>query len=345
MNRDNQTAIGIAVDASRAQRLPIRSTGQQAADFAPRHSLQSASWDQEIRTIVVLLDGSAQAEHALPPALAIARRTGASLRLVRAYSHLDDIDPWRFSQAAASVKLSRLEKQHYLARIAGKIARIEGLQPETVLIDSPNTVDALVSGVAGSDLVVIGSRRRRLASRMWWSNTVDQLRRRLSVPLLLTSAYSSAVDLKSDPKSRRILVPLDGSVLGQGVLSSAAQLARSYDGALTLLNVQNEQWSLGLFDHTSPGSYLMSAAQRLKEAGVDAEAEILTTSRSPGQAIAAYAASHDVDLIAIATRGDGGWSRLMRGSVADYLLRNTKLPILLQNIPQAVKHPELTRVS
>ncbi|QDU26745.1 Universal stress protein family protein [Anatilimnocola aggregata] len=345
MNVENNTAVGIAVNAFRSTWLPVPGRYQRGTDPAPSQTLQRRPWEKDIRTIVVLLDGSAHAEHALPHALAIARKSGASLRLVRVYSHLDDIDPWQLSQASASLNSSKYEKKDYLARIARKIDRIDGLQPETVLIDSFNTVDALVNGAAGSDLVVIGSRRRRFASRLWWNNTVDQLRRRLSIPLLLTSGYLAPVDLTANPRSSRILLPLNGSLLGQGVLDSAAQLSRYSGGSLTLLNVQNEQWSLGLFDHTNPRSYLLSVSQQLHEQGIAAEAQIFTTSRDPGQAIATYAVSHDVDLIAIATRGDGGLSRLVRGSVADYLLRHTKIPVLLQNIPDAAKRPELTRVS
>jgi nucleotide-binding universal stress UspA family protein len=37
-----------------------------------------------------------------------------------------------------------------------------------------------------------------------------------------------------------------------------------------------------------------------------------------------------VDLIALATRADSGLSRLMRGSIADALIRQTKIPILVR---------------
>lgn len=347
MKRAKQTAIGTAVQAaSRSQLLSdLRANGRYVNEVAPGEGRAGASFGKEIRTIVVLLDGSREAEHALPQALAIARSTGASLRLVRAYSHLDDIDPWQFSQAAAGVKPSRIEKQHYLARIARRIARINGLHPETVLIDSPHTLDALVGGAVGADLVVIGSRRRRLASRLWWLSTVDQLRRRLSVPLLLTHGAAAPVDWTVTPLARNVLVPLDGSVLGQSVLNCASQLARASGGSLTLLNVQDELMTLGYFEHTSPRSYLLSTGLRLQQAGVFHQAQILTTSRGVGQAIASYADSQNVDLIAIATHGDDGLSRLMRGSVADYLLRNTKLPILLQNVPLLVKRPEIITIS
>lgn len=346
MKLTKQTVIGTAVQASQTELLPgLRTSGWQGCELAPRTGRVGATSGQELRTIVVPLDGSLQAEHALPHALAIARNTGASLRLVRVYSHWDDIDPWQVPRIGDGIKFSGQEKQNYLTNIARRIARVAGIHPETVLIDSRNTLDALVSGAAGGDLVVIGSRRQRFAARLWWQNRVDQLRRRLSVPMLLTSGYAAPVDLTANPVPRNILAPLDGSVLAQSALDSASQLAQMNGGSLTLLNVQNEQSSLGFFEHTTPRGYLLATGQRLEQAGIAHEAQILSTSRSVGQAIASYADSHDVDLIAVATRGDAGLSRLLRGSVADYLLRQTRVPILLQNVPLAVRRPEVVSVS
>jgi nucleotide-binding universal stress UspA family protein len=334
MQRNQQTATGITIPASLSERPPLLEYGLQTTEPAS---------NEMMRTIAVLLDGSPAAELALPFALAIARQSGASLRLVRAYSRLDDIDPWQFSQAAARIKPSKLKKQGYLAEFARTIIQTEDLETETVLIDSPDTVDALLCGVAGANLVVIGSRRRRWLSRLWWLNTVDQLRRRMAVPLLLTGDSMPANETAKP--FTNIVVPLDGSVLARAALGPAAQLASLSGGSLSLLNVQDRDWSLGSFEHTDPRSYLLSVSHQLQHAGVRAKAEILPTIRDTGPAIASYAKARDADLIAIATRGDYCLSRLMRGSTADYLLRNTKLPILLQNVPVAEKRPELTSVS
>jgi nucleotide-binding universal stress UspA family protein len=343
MQRRHQQATETAIPAGLAARAQLLEKALQTTNRSPRKTL---------RTIAVLLDGSAPAEHALSYAIAIGRQsaysqqqTGASLRLVRVYSHLDDIDPWAFSHAAAGIKPSKREKQRYLAQIARKINRTEGLNTDTVLIDSPNSVDALVSGAAGADLVVIGSRRRRWLSRLWWFNTVDQLRRRISAPMLLTTGHSSPLNLTANPLFKHIVVPLDGSVLAQRAIGPAAMLARLSGSSLTLLNVQDTHWSLGSFEHTDPSGYLLSMKQRQQQTGVQVEAQVLTTSSDPRQAIASYADSREASLIAIATRGDFGLSRLMRGSMADYLLRNTKLPILLQNVPEPEQRPAITTVS
>src|SRR5690349_1554742 len=65
-----------------------------------------------IRTIAVPLDGTLVAEHALPHALAIARRSGAGLRLIHAYSGLESID------MGLGLNRSDREKQNYLSEVA-----------------------------------------------------------------------------------------------------------------------------------------------------------------------------------------------------------------------------------
>jgi nucleotide-binding universal stress UspA family protein len=48
-----------------------------------------------------------------------------------------------------------------------------------------------------------------------------------------------------------------------------------------------------------------------------------------GEAIVDYAEGHEIDLIAIATHGRSGLGRLVFGSVADFVLREAGLPILV----------------
>ena len=69
------------------------------------------------RTVLVPLDGSAFAEHALPLALSIAGRAGATLRLVRV--HVPAATLYRSSELAAYLDLDtrvREEERAYLMR-------------------------------------------------------------------------------------------------------------------------------------------------------------------------------------------------------------------------------------
>lgn len=49
----------------------------------------------------------------------------------------------------------------------------------------------------------------------------------------------------------------------------------------------------------------------------------------PGEAIVDAAASEDVDLIVIGSRGRGGVGRAVIGSVSDHVVRNAGCPVLV----------------
>ncbi|WP_373653183.1 universal stress protein [Schlesneria sp. DSM 10557] len=343
MKRDDQFSSRIAASTSLSDRLHLWPTDGGKSDARLWQAEPERRSSETIQTVVVPLDGSTPAEHALPPALAIVRRTGASLRLIHAYTEpFAALEPWQHSSA---YERTQVEHQDYLERIARQITRREDVDVEIVLVDSPDTIDALMTGVPDSSLVVIGSRRRRFASRLWWQNRVDQLRQRLSVPLLVTKGDSVPVELTAGPEAKRILLPLDGSVADRTVLDCARFAAQTHGGTITLLNVQNEEWTAGLFPHSSPREYLSWTIERLKQNGIHAEAYVLTSAEDPRLAIQHYAESHNTDLIAIPTHADRGLSRMMRSSVADSLLRHSKIPILLQSIPGRAKRPELTKVT
>jgi nucleotide-binding universal stress UspA family protein len=315
-------------------------------------NLASLDWNRgaierprKFRTITVPLDGTRYAEHALPYALALARRSGASLRLIQAYSRLDAIDPWQMNGIPWELQEAKQNRLDYLHNVARRIARIDIVPVETVLLDGENIVDSLVRGASGADLMVLASRRRSLASRLWWNSTFDRLRRKLPIPVHLTQGYSSPVDLTADPMPRHILVPLDGSILARSILQHATDLTGLEGATLTLLNVQNGDWSRGFFEHTNPRDYLLSAVDSLKFVAPSVEAYIITTQRSPAQAIAEFAEQNDVDLIALATRGDHGLSRLMRGSITDTLARRTRLPIVVRNFGELAESSEQTAVA
>lgn len=296
------------------------------------------------RSIVVPLDGSEHAEHALPYALAVARRSGAVVRIFHVHTRLDHFEPWQMHSSIESNELRKRTKQDYLREVADRIARLYAVNLETTLIESGDTEDSLVKATAGADLVVMTSRRRGLLRRLWSYSVADALRPRLRVPVLFVRGYPTAVDLNRDPIARHILIPLDGSTLAERILRPATALGRLEKAKLTLVNVQNREWSSGSFEHTNPPGYLTGIASDVKKSVPAVIAQIVTTDRTLTTALISFAEERKIDLIAIATRSDGGMTRLMRGSVSDQLLRRTDLPILLLGIDIERKRAEVTTV-
>ena len=142
-------------------------------------------------------------------------------------------------------------------------------------------------------------------------------------------------------KPERILVPLDGSLLAEGAIQTAAGLARESGAALVLLRAAEA--------HTLPGAdptdaqvavvreaeeYLTAVAARLGEEGVKG-VETSVWYGPPATAIIEATRLQKVDLIVMTTHGRSGLGRLILGSVAESVLRGTTTPILLLRAPGA----------
>jgi nucleotide-binding universal stress UspA family protein len=147
---------------------------------------------------------------------------------------------------------------------------------------------------------------------------------------------------------KKILVCLDGSELAEQILPYAIEQARHFESRVVLCRVVAEPaiTSIGIpgfpavsIETTSMAkqvtknelesvSYLKTLADRLKnEQGLSVECVALFG--PSGEAIVKYAAENQIDLIAIATHGRSGLGRVLIGSVADYVIRKSRIPILL----------------
>lgn len=74
-------------------------------------------------------------------------------------------------------------------------------------------------------------------------------------------------------------------------------------------------------------AYLEGEAQRLRLKGLDVECVVLQG--KPTREIVDYAQNNDISLIAIATHGLTGLREIALGSTAEYVLKNSGLPILM----------------
>lgn len=142
-------------------------------------------------------------------------------------------------------------------------------------------------------------------------------------------------------KLNTILVPLDGSVLAEGALPKAVEVAEVSGAQLLLLRAAEA--------HSFPGvdpveaqikvvseaeEYLARAVDRLAASGVkDVKASVWYGPAA--YAIVEAARARKVDLIVMTTHGRSGLGRFILGSVAESVLRGTTTPILLIRAPEA----------
>ncbi len=146
---------------------------------------------------------------------------------------------------------------------------------------------------------------------------------------------------------KKMLVPIDGSLRSEVVVRHAAETAKALGCSVRLLtvvdltkkngqkngsnvnNASNEAASLAWVETEieQAEGYLRPVAERLNEQGLNPEMEVRFG--NPGEEILKAASEYGSDIIAMATRSRRGVARLVFGSVADQVLRESHIPLLL----------------
>ena len=142
---------------------------------------------------------------------------------------------------------------------------------------------------------------------------------------------------------KHLLVTLDGTPQGETVVPYAADLARAMRADLTLLRIVesasadwSERGAIGKAsaDETIRSLFLEQAQSYLDRvaaqlAGTGAAVHTTVRQGQPARQIVAAAKDLGADAIAMSTHSRRGIGRLMFGSVAEQVLHETNLPVLL----------------
>lgn len=301
------------------------------------------------RSILVPLDGSSFGERALPLAARIARRSGAELRLVHVHDQEVEpehpsLTPYRFEGLDARVLDRRTEAEEgaYLEEVSRRLTESAPVALATVVVEG-GLIAALERYVreSGGDLLVMSTHGRGALGRMWLGSVADTLVRRAGKPVLLIHAHEggAAEDLALEPTVERIMVTLDGSPLAEQVLPYACELASVLLAQIELVTVVTPAMVAGhaFGGNGSAGAgavmdaaqeYLRNVAGRLCQKGQSVQIQAAAAS-DPAAAVLEMADQRGAGLLALATHGRGGISRLVAGSVAEKVVHGTHVPVLL----------------
>jgi nucleotide-binding universal stress UspA family protein len=302
------------------------------------------------KKLLVPLDRSPLAEQALGAAATIARASAAKIALLMVhqpvpYAGFKDA-PWKAAQAKG--------EQEYLASIAAELERGASISTthELLIGDVVETICEHAKDI-GADLIVMTSHGRTGFSRVWHGSVADGVLRQSALPVLMLPLAETDADRHAKPLLR-ILVPLDGSAMSETILPVALDLARCSRARLSLLSVI-QPVPLAVPEMTGPFIYsgamhdqpatnqlvgeahkqLAERLQALADEGFqDVDTKVVVAAQV-AQTIIDFAAEHNVDAIAMSTHGRGA-SRLLVGSIADKVIRASRLPLLIRR-PAGVK--------
>ncbi len=298
------------------------------------------------RSILVPLDGSPAAEHALPWALSIAQQEGTSLHLTRV--HLPPTPIMVGSELASDVALDaaiRENERAYLDELADRIRKTSTIPIHATLLEGA-IADAIEDHGKSikADLLVMTTHGRGAFARFWLGSVADKVIRHSTIPtLLIRPNEEQAADLSNRPFLSRIVVPLDGSELAEQILEPAMKLGKAMGadyGLVLVLEAVEDIETLARMKIQVPGAwfpeateakaevYLEKVAHRLRGHSLKVSTKVIrhgTAARS----ILDFAGAHGNAAIALATHGRSGIRRMFLGSVADKIVRGATLPVLV----------------
>lgn len=313
------------------------------------------------KRILVPLDGSKQAEHALPVAAHLARVGEGSLLLLHVVSTSSDYGMYATGMGAAVFLQEALDKEltraaAYLAGVAHSLG-VEGIETRIAVYAgraAPYILD--VAREQEIDLIVVCSHGHTGFKRWTPGSVAQNVLRRSALPVLLVREQN--LSLKEQmTHGVRALVALDGSPFAEAALLPAADLVAACSapekGALHLVQlvdvptVEEEFGEMSNADFTfrqtaleTAGNYLQSVrAKLLREHSLSANMQItwsveectdvagaLIQIAESGKGLGTRRTS---DLIALTTHGRSGLQRWIAGSVTERVLHGSTLPLLI----------------
>lgn len=297
-----------------------------------------------IRRIIVPLDGTAFGEYAIPYAVAIARRAKAAIELVHVRlprTLVVTLPPAADSGIVPVDDIAPLfDDAEWLEERARALRATTGLRVVARTVCG-HPGEALCEEIAAlaTDLVVMSTHARGGLLRMRLGSVGDMLVRHAAAPVLLVQPPEQTAAPPAEPQFRRVLIPLDGSPFAEQVLAPAGELMHLTGARPWLLHVVAPlpgpaRRHTRIDDRTvheqqrNAEEYLAGIARAL---GHDDRPITCTTviGRQPACVIRDAAAQPDVDIVALATHGRGGITRLLVGSTGDVVLRSVTKPVLL----------------
>jgi len=263
-----------------------------------------------LKKILLTLDGSENAEKALPWVKQLAAREIAEVFLLRAV-------PDGPKGPEASAKEGRRVRE-YLQRFEREL-NYAGL-PCKVLVKKYAPVRAILDAALAEnvDLILMATRGGSPVERWAVGGVTEQVLRLSPIPVLVVCSRTL---LPRQGHVRRVIVPVDGSKLAEAAVPWSGALARLLKAKLVFLHVA----ARGAAAPAALRKRMLSACEVLAKEGV--KASFHEQKGDPADRILQYADAND--LIVTTTHGAGGFKRWVFGSVAEKLIHAASIPILV----------------
>ncbi len=282
--------------------------------------------------ILVPLDGSENAEIVFPYCADLAAKFASTVTLVTvSESATVDIDHlYRTYLKHARKKM----RQHLKAFMAHETVTLES---EVFFGDPARGILRIAEG-KDARLILLASHGSSAEGPWFLGHIADKVLRATKRPVMLIRERPGRAALEQGKLLRRILVPLDGSEIGEAALCYAVALAKKTAAEIDLLEVFEPVRAVGASGvsyniredesvRKSLLSYLDHVGGPIKNEGLKVSTTVLFGKAA--NKIMEYAESNGIDLVAVSTHGRSGLGRWVFGNVTDKILHTGNVAVLV----------------
>ena len=280
-----------------------------------------------MQRILVATDFSAHADRALEWATALARRFSGELELVSSVFMLPlPAGPPGYAVPTDYLRGAREAAERRLAELVAGLEK-QGLRARyTILHEDPSSGICARAKETGADLLALGTRGRSGLAHVVLGSVAERVARLAPCPVLTVHAQ-----VPPPRPLRKLLVPTDFSPHAGRALQLARELVEP-GGVLVVAHAIPPVMAPGepempLPDPRSEAWAREEFAKLARVLGA-VTAQLDLRFGAPDTAVLAAAAEHQVDLIAMGTRGRTGLAHVLLGSVAERVIRRASLPVV-----------------
>ncbi|HEX9897550.1 MAG TPA: universal stress protein [Dehalococcoidales bacterium] len=285
-----------------------------------------------LKKILVPLDGSELGEMALVYAKELAGAINLEVQMACATERQDE----------ATHRMCGLYLEKVAERLRTQIKRINSESDvKTVVVDGePATALVEYAEKEGIDLIIMMSHGRSGIMRWAIGGTASKVVQRCRIPVLLIRASQALSKRRPVQVFKKILLPLDGSAMGEAALTYVKPIVKVLNCEVILFRVVEivqRVHTIGGLDHfvyseqqiermkDEALKYLEKACQQFDKGNVN----IILGVGDPAHEIIKLSDEENINLVAMSSHGKSGMTRWVMGSVFSKILQAGETPLLL----------------
>lgn len=290
--------------------------------------------------ILVPVEGPSEAGSIFPHAAAIAKAYGSQVTLLQLLepagepNHKGPVDPWDW-------QVRRIQAESHLKILAARLQEA-GLEVQIERLAGKARAGEIAGASSGeSDLVILNGQKPAGFNSWRVPPAVLEIIQRSNASVMVVRPGREAGPEPDDPRYKRIMVPLDGSLRAEYGLNAAVQLARKFDAGLVAAHVVKppempRRMPLSLHERNLVQQVIAcnqkEASRYLKNLG-----RILDVSYTPclmtgldvAKQLYTVIQQQGVDLVVMNAHGFTGDAQWPYGSLAVNFMLNCPVPVLI----------------